>query len=143
MKLPLLLFLFFPLFCFSQKMSNNIDTDTILINSHLKEKTIFLLDTISCGKSLCAWFSFVNDSEKNIFIDRISTGDGGTYAKCDGKTFNGKTLAANDTLTFCIYFVVQQMQRCHNREIQILSIDPKDQSMKALVQFKLLLYVKE
>ncbi len=143
MKSFTFLFLFVPFICFSQSKSNNINTDTILINTHLADATIFKLDTISCGNSLSAWFSFVNDSGNKIFIDRIPTGDGGTYAVCNGKTFNSQVLAPNDTLTFCIYFVVQKIKRSHLRDVRIMFIDPKDQAMKAIVSFKLLLYVKE
>jgi hypothetical protein len=78
MKLPVLLFLFFPLFCFSQDIKYRIHSDTIIINTQLSDTAVFRLDTFKSESGLVAWFSLVNDSGKEIIISNISTSDGGT-----------------------------------------------------------------
>ena len=143
MRSFIFIFLFFPFICFSQDRNNSTNKDTILINTHLADTTVFKFYTLKSVKNLSEWFSFVNDSGKDLLLSNISTGDGGTYAEYKGKIFGGKLLAANDTLTFCIHFETPLQKSAYSRGIQIVGLDPKDQVWKPLVRFELLLYVKE
>ncbi|MGZ4054389.1 MAG: hypothetical protein ACXVDZ_17050 [Bacteroidia bacterium] len=143
MRSLILLFLFCSLNCLSQDRNNSINTDTILINTHLADTTVFKLHTLKSEKGLSVWFSFVNDSGRELFIDRISTGDGGTEALYKGEIFRRQKIKTNDTLTFCVYFEPPLQKSVYSRGIQIVGIDPKDQAYKPLVRFELMLYVKE
>ena len=137
MKILPLLFFIISIQCFSQE--NVINSDTILINTHLPSTTVYKRGLIPIGKTYCAWFALVNDSGHALVIDRITTGDGGTYAKANGKKVVTQKLAANDTLTFCVFFVKQEYQRMHTRDIRIIGMDPDEKVWRELLEFKLVI----
>lgn len=120
-------------------------TDTIIFNTRLPENTVYKLeiDSLSHKKTLSVWFSFVNDSGKPVLIDRISTGDGGSYAMYNGATFKGTYLKAKDTLTFCIFFYAN-LKRGHNRDVRIMgTYSGKGEEFKTIARFTLLVATKE